>query len=219
LGALRGSLTFSRFFVVGDVPDDVAGATLKRIRANAFQPLLPDEDASERHGWATAEDPFDTELDHEKVFFNEYVVLGLRIDRWVIPGPLLKASLRDAEEKALAKRGTEHLGRAAKSELKAMVVKKLRRQLVPVTKNVDLVWNLRTHVALFFNHAKKSHELVQELFEKTFRLRLWLESPGTLADRRGLDAGAEKVFAALVPTSLASEARSLRASTGKELAS
>ena len=39
LGALRGSLTFSRFYVTGDIPDDVPGTTLKRIRANAFQPL------------------------------------------------------------------------------------------------------------------------------------------------------------------------------------
>ena len=218
MGALRGSLTFSRFFVVGDVPDDVAGTSLKRIRTNTFQPLLADDEETQRHGWATAEDPFDLELDHEKVFFNEYVVLALRIDRWVIPGPLLKASLREAEEKALAKRGAEQLGRAAKSELKAMVVKKLRRQLVPVTRNVDLVWNLRTHVALFFSHSKKAHELVQELFEKTFRLRLWLESPGTLADRRGLDAATEKVFAELVPTSLAGDPTRARTSSSTELA-
>ena len=218
MGALRGSLTFSRFFVLGDVPNDVPGTTLKRIRANAFQPLIADEDEPQRHGWASLEDPFDTELDHEKVFFNEYVCLGLRVDRWVIPGPLLKASLRDAEEKALAKRGAERLGRAAKTELKAMVVKKLRKQLVPVTKNIDLVWNLRTNVALFFSHSKKTHELVQELFEKTFRLRLWLESPGTAADRRGLDAHAEKVFAGLAPTSLAGDGAA-HAGAEKELAS
>jgi len=206
LGALRGSLTFSRFFVVGDVPDDVPGTSLKRIRAQAFQPLVAEEDAPEHHGWASAEDPFDTDLDHEKIFFNEYVTLALRIDRWVIPGPLLKASIREAEQKALAKRGTEKLGRQAKAELKDMVVKKLRKQLVPVTKSIDLVWNLKTNVALFFSHAKKSHELVQELFEKTFRLRLWLESPGTAADRTGLDDAGLAAFEALVPTTLAGEA-------------
>jgi hypothetical protein len=212
LGALRGNLTFSRFFVVGDVPDDVPGTTLKRIRAQVFQPLVADEDAPEHHGWTSAEDPFDTELDHEKIFFNEYVTLALRIDRWVIPGPLLKASLREAEQKALAKRGTEKLGRQAKAELKDMVVKKLRKQLVPVTKSIDLVWHLKTNVALFFSHSKKSHELVQELFEKTFRLRLWLESPGTAADRTGLDEDGLRAFEGLVPTSLAGEAAKAHAS-------
>ena len=35
MGALRGSLTYARFFVTGEVPADLAGATQKRIRAAA----------------------------------------------------------------------------------------------------------------------------------------------------------------------------------------
>ncbi len=205
MSALRGSLTFSRFFVMGEVPDDVAGTNMKRIRAQAFQPLDPDEDLLQRHGWAAADDPFDTDLGHEKIFFNEYVTLALRLDRWAIPGPLLKAHLREAEQKVLEKKGIEKLGRKAKLDLKDMVTKKLRRQLVPVTKSVDLVWNLNTNVALFFSHAQKMHELVQELFEKTFRLQLLVESPGTLADRQGLTASESHRFAELEATTLASD--------------
>lgn len=205
MGALRGSLTFSRFFVVGTVPDDVAGASLKRIRAQSFQPLDPDEDLAQRHGWAAVDDPFDLELDHEKIFFNEYVVLALRVDRWAIPGALLKAHLREAEQKLLEKKGLERLGRKAKLDLKDMVTKKLRRQLVPATKSIDLVWNLNTGVALFFSHSKKFHELVQELFEKTFRLQLLVESPGTAADRTGLAPDQQRTYSELEPTSLGSE--------------
>lgn len=209
LGALRGSLTFSRFFVIGDVPDDglvsgkEAGFALKRIRANACQELDPEEDVSEKHGWANVIDPFDTDLDHEKVFYNEYTVLSMRVDRWVVPGPLLKAHLREAEEKLLERKGLEKLGRKAKSDLKSMVLKKLRKQLVPVTRSADLVWHVKDGVVLFFSHAKKSHELVQELFEKTFKLQLLLESPGTALHRRGMTAAEELLFANLEPTVLA----------------
>lgn len=176
---------------------------MKRIRAQAFAPLDPDEDVVERHGWAVTEDPFDTELDHEKVFFNEYLVLSMRVDRWAIPGPLLKAHLREAEQKLLEKKSLEKLGRKAKADLKTMVVKKLRHRLVPVTRSFDLVWNLNTSVALFFSHGKRPHELVQELFEKTFRLQLLVESPGTAANRRGFSADDERAFFGLEPTSLA----------------
>jgi len=203
LGALRGSLTYARFFVTGEVPGDLAGASLKRLRAAASQPLVPDEDVSERHGWCSIEDPMDTDLDHEKIFFNEYVCLGLRIDRWVVPKPLLNAHLRDAEAAILEKKGLERLGRKARADLKLFVLKKLRRQMVPVTKSVDLVWNVNTGVARFFSQSAKIHLLVQELFEKTFRLKLVPESPGTAAERRGLDARAEKLWEALEPTSLA----------------
>ncbi len=202
MGALRGSLTYSRFFVVGDLPADLAGTTMKRIRASACQPLNPDEDVTERHGWCSIEDPMDTDLDHEKVFFNEYVCLGLRIDRWVVPKPLLLAHLRDAEDALLEKKGLERLGRKARADLKLFVLKRLRRQLMPSTRSIDLVWNVQSGVARFFSQAAKMHLLAQELFEKTFRLKLVPESPGTAAERRGLDARAQKIWDALEPTTL-----------------
>ncbi|MFT3766842.1 MAG: hypothetical protein QM820_15195 [Minicystis sp.] len=206
MSALRGSLTYSRFFVAGDLPADLPGTSMKRIRASASQPLNPDEDVSERHGWCSIEDPMDTDLDHEKVFFNEYLCLGLRIDRWVVPKPLLNAHLREAEETLLQKKGLERLGRKAKADLKLFVLKRLRRQLMPSTKSVDFVWNVQTGVARFFSQSARIHLLVQELFEKTFRLRLVPESPGTAAERRGLDARQQKFWEQLNPTSLATGA-------------
>ncbi|WP_437504823.1 hypothetical protein [Sorangium sp. So ce1099] len=203
LGALRGKLTFSRFFVLGAPPDNLAGTSMRRIRAAASQPLVPEEDESERHGWCSIEDPMDVDLDHEKVFFNEYVCLGLRVDRWVVPKPLLQAHLRDAEAALLERKGLERLGKKARADLKLFVLKKLRRQLIPVTKSTDLVWNTGTGMARFFSQSPRVHLLVQDLFEKTFRLKLVPESPGTAAERRQLDARAEKLWEALEPTSLA----------------
>ncbi len=202
MGVLRGSLTYSRFFVAGDVPDDIAGASLKRIRSNAFRDLVPEEDDASRHGWCSIQDPMDVDLDHEKVFWNEYLSLGMRIDTWVIPKPLLTAHLRTAEAAMLERKGMERIGKKAKAELKLMVLRKLRRQLVPSTKSVDLVWNTRTHVACFFSQSARIHLLVQELFEKTFGLRLVPESPGTAAERWGFDARLEKLWDNLEPTIL-----------------
>ncbi len=205
MSALRGTLTYSRFFVVGDLPADLAGASMKRVRASASQPLNPDEDVSERHGWCAIEDPMITDLDHNGVFFNEYVCLGLRIDRWVIPKPMLNAHLRDAEQAILEKKGLEKLGRKAKADLKLFVLKRLRRQLMPSVKSVDFVWNVQTGVARFFSQSERIHLLVQELFEKSFRLKLVPESPGTLAERCGLDARQDKIWEQLEPFSLARE--------------
>jgi recombination associated protein RdgC len=203
LGAFRGNLTFARFYVTGDIPDDVPGTTLRRIRANAFQPLSPDEDKSEGVGWANIEDPVDTDLGHEKVFYNEYVCLGLRLDRWVVPGPLLKSHLRDAEQALLEKRGLEKLGRQAKTDLKTMVVRKLRRQLVPSLKSYDMVWNLNSHVVHFHSQSERITTLFDDLFKKTFKLDLVPESPGTAAERIGLDAKQATSLAGLEPTTLA----------------
>ena len=203
LGAIRGPLTYSRFFVAGEIPDDIAGATLKKMRANTFRDLDPQEDENSRHGWASVQDPMDVDLDHEKVFFNEYLCLSMRIDTWVVPKPLLTAHLRTAEAQLLEKKGLERIGKKARAELKLAVLRKLRRQLVPSTKSIDLVWNTRTHVARFFSQSQRVHLLVQELFEKTFGLRLVPESPGTAAERWGFDERLEKLWDNLEPTVLA----------------
>lgn len=203
LGVLRGSLTYSRFFVAGEIPDDIPGTFLKRIRANTFRDLVPEEDEASRHGWASVQDPIDVDLDHEKISWNEYLVLSLRIDTWVVPKPLLQAHLRNAEAALLEKKGLERLGKKAKAELKLAVLRKLRRQLVPSTKSIDLVWNTRTHVARFFSQSPRIHLLVQELFEKTFGLRLVPESPGTAGERWGFDERLAKLWDNLEPTVLA----------------
>lgn len=203
MGALRGSLTFTRFYVKGEVPDDVPGTTLRRIRANAFQPLVPEDDKNEGSGWANIEDPFDTDLDHEKVFFNEYVCLGLRLDRWVVPGPLLKANLKEAEQALLQKRGLERLGRQAKADLKTMVVRKLRQRLVPSLKSYDVVWNLRTQIVHLYSQSERITTLVDDLFKRTFKLDLVPLSPGTAAESVGLNALETKFLANIEATCVA----------------
>ena len=96
--ALRGSLTYARFFVEGELPDDLHARFLKAIRQRVMKPLAPDEDALERSGWCRIGEPMELDIGHEDVFYNNYVNLGFRTDRWVIPGPLLRTKLREAEQ-------------------------------------------------------------------------------------------------------------------------
>jgi len=203
VGAILGSLTYARFFVEGQTADDLRGSMVNRVRAAALQPLVADEDAEEHHGWCSITDPTSVDLAYEDFSFNEYVCLGLRVDRWLIPKPLLKAHLRDAEAEILKQKNLERLGRKARAELKLFVMRKLRRQVVPVTKTYDLVWDTGEGVCRVFSHSARVHLMLQELFEKTFRLRLVPESPGTAAERRGLGGTLSEAWDALEPTSLA----------------
>lgn len=215
--ALRGSLTYARFFVEGDLPDDFRERFMSSIRLRAMRPLEPDDEDLERSGWAKLGDPLEVELDYEDVFFNEYVNVAFRTDRWVIPGPVLRTHLREAEAAYLQKKGRERLSRREKTDLKLLVSKKLRRHLSPATRAVDLSWSLGDGVVRFFSHATKPAGLMTELFEKTFGLRLIPESPYTLAARIGLDKTAERAWRDLEATCLApSDVRALRLRDAEE---
>ena len=203
MGALRGSMTFTKFFVVGKLADEEIGALVKRVRTQVFKPLDPDEDTLERAGWASVLDPFDLEINAEAISFNEFLTMSFRMDRWVIPGPLLKSHLREAEQKLMERKSLERLGKRATAEVKEAVIKKLRKQLVPAMKSIDFVWDRNANLAFFYSHSKRHRELVQELFDKTFKVQLLIQSPGTLADHVGMSAERAKAFASLEETSLA----------------
>lgn len=202
--ALRGSLTYARFYVEGELAKDVREKFMRAVRLRAMKPLDPDEDASERSGWCQIGEPFETELTHELVFYDNFINLGFRTDRWVIAGPLLRARMREAEAAYLAKKGRERMSKQERAELKEVVSRKLRKQSVPSTRAVDLSWSLDEGVVRFFSQAAKPTASMLELFEKTFGHKLTPEAPYTLATRTGLSKAADKSWDTLEPTFLGS---------------
>jgi len=189
VGALRGSITYSKFHVATELSKGFRDRFIEKMRLRAFRPLDPKEEIDHRAGWCSITDPFDLELTSQKVFFNDYLNVGFRVDRWRIPSPLFKAAFRAAERDWLAKQGLEKLGRAQKKNLEKIVMAQLRKKVVPAMRATDLSWNLNTGVVRFFSKSAKSHELLGELFEKTFELELVPDGAYVTAERRGLPEG------------------------------
>jgi recombination associated protein RdgC len=200
--ALKGSLTYARFFVEGETPKDFRERFMRAIRLRAMQPLEADDDAAERSGWCAIGEPFDVDLHYEGVFYNNFLNLGFRTDRWVIPGSLLRTRVREAESAYLLKRGRERLSRREKAEIKELVARKLRKQFVPSTRAVDLSWSLEDGVVRFFSQSARPTATMLELFTKTFGLKLLPEAPYTLASRQGLTKADEQVWIGLEATQL-----------------
>jgi hypothetical protein len=200
--ALRGSLTYARFFVEGELPDDFRERFMRAVRLRSMKPLQPDDEELERSGWAKIGEPFVVDLSYEDVFWNEYVNLGFRTDRWVIPGPVLRTRVKEAEAAYLEKKGRERLSKKEKTELKLMVAKKLRRHMAPATRAVDVSWAIGEGIVRFFSHAQKPGAAMMELFKKTFGLTLIPESPYTAAARIGLDKEQERAWNDLEMTSV-----------------
>lgn len=204
MAALKGSLTYTRFYVEGKIPASYEDKFFAAIEHEAMRPLVADEDVTERSGWTRIGEPFEIDLDVESVFSDRYINLGFRTDRWRIPAPMLRAKLREAEAAYLDKKGRERIGRKERAELKILVAKKLRKQMTPSTRFVDLSWSLDEKVVRFFSQARVPGAAMEELFQKTFGLKLVRESPYTLAARLGLSSAEEHAWESLDVTSLLS---------------
>ncbi|AKF03117.1 hypothetical protein [Sandaracinus amylolyticus] len=206
MGAFRGSISFTKFHVRGELPADFRDRFVESIRLRAFRDLDPSEEVDSRTGWCSVEHPFDLDLSYEKVFFNDYLNLGLRTDTWRIPGSLFKASFREAERAYCAEHGCEKLSRTQKKNLEALVMAKLRHKVVPAMNVVDLSWGLGEGVVRFFANSPKQHESMIELFEKTFELELVPDGAYVAAEKRGLAERLMEKLPLLEPFTLASTA-------------
>jgi hypothetical protein len=193
-------MTFTTFRVRGDLPEDFKERFVKGIQREIFTPLDPDEEGDESIGWCSIEHPFDLQLDLDRVLFNSYLNLGLRIDKWRIPASLFKAHFVDAERRYLAEIQRDRLTKREKNELKVVVTTSLRRQILPSMKVVDLSWNLDAGILRFWSQTKRMLETLEEIFEETFEMSIVSNSPYTVAQQTGISQDVLATLDRLEPT-------------------
>ncbi|HEX5658627.1 MAG TPA: hypothetical protein VFX59_15595 [Polyangiales bacterium] len=200
--ALSGSLTYARLFVEGDLPNDYRDTYVNTLRLRAMKPLDAEDEAPERSGFCAFGDPYQLELSYELVFYNAFINLGFRTDRWSIPSALLRANVREAEQAYLEKKGRERLNKREKEDIKALVLRQMRKQTTPIVRTVDLSWSIDERVVRFFTHSQRTILTMSDLFTKTFGLKLVPEAPFTLAERFGLTDEQQLAWDAAEPIDL-----------------
>lgn len=177
MGVFSGSISYSKFFVRGDVPKRFQAPFMKAIRLRTFAPLEVDAEEDSSVGFCAPGNALDLDLSQDKVLFNQYVVLGLRIDKWRIPRTLFRAHYDQAEAELRARSGKEKLSKKDKDELKVRIQRRLRKKVLPSMRAFDLLWDVDRKVTLFWNRSPRVKEELMALFEQTFQLRLDEVSP------------------------------------------
>jgi recombination associated protein RdgC len=188
VGAVRGSISYTLYYVQGELPAGFQEEFLQRICEFVFTELTPQSDADTQHGWCVLDRMLDLDFTREKIFRGSYLSLGLRVDRWSLPGALLKARMEAESEKWLADKGRTRLLRSEKDAIRDMVVRELKQQLIPSASMVDMVWNLDEGQVRFWSQTSARLELFEELFESTFGVRLVQANAWSVAMNSGLDA-------------------------------
>lgn len=202
MGVARGALTFTRLFVKGKPPRDLRKRYLEAIRLRKFTPLAPEDEASEAVGWCVIERPFELDFAPDRVFYDRYLQLGFRVDKWKIPGALLRSQVADEEARMLSRAGREKLTRAERDDVKLRVIGRLRKKILPTARAFDVLWDLDAGWVLLFTHASRTTDEFTALFEKTFGLELSADSAYAAAGRARLPPALQKAFERVAPLSL-----------------
>jgi DNA recombination-dependent growth factor C len=186
MGARKGSISYSLFHVDGEPPTDFREAYLDQIREFSFRALTPDSEEDASHGWSVLDDLLSAEFSRDNVFLGEYLCLGMRTDRWSLPGALLRAHVDRRVVEVKAEHSKAKLFRSEKIAIREEVTRQLKRKTLPSAAVVDMVWTLDRKEVRFWSQSSRALELFESLFESTFGLRLVPDNPYIAALNCGL---------------------------------
>jgi recombination associated protein RdgC len=171
MGLLKGSFSFARFGVEGQMPQAFLNFVNNRIKANSFRDS-PKSTEEKRLGWVSITDVLDAEFEKANYALGDYLIFSLRIDRKMIPPKLMAIKVMEEERRFLAQNGKSRINKQATAGIKDKVKLELLTRLDPVPSFYDVCWALGQNTIYFSSLSDKVADDFVDLFKKTFSLNL-----------------------------------------------
>jgi len=171
MGLLKGSLTFSRYRVKGELPAEFRPFFDRQIKKYAFRDLTASAE-EQAFGWTCLENPLDTAFEGGRYCSGDFFYFSLRLDRKSVPPALLRLKCLEEERKSLKDSGRTRLFREQAREIKERVFLHLLTKAHPVPSFYDVCWSVPGGWLLVGSHADRVFEIFEDLFKITFNARL-----------------------------------------------
>ena len=181
MGLLKGSASFVRFSVLGELPENALDFIADRVIAFSFQDI---DDTYDEYsiGWVSVLNMFDSQFQYASYAAGDYITLTMRIDERKVSPAILKKIVQKEEERVRLERQLPKLSRAMKVEIKERVSTDLMRKAIPVPAIFELCWSLTDSTLLFFSTNKKIHTVLEDFFKESFGLLIRQQIPYTTAE-------------------------------------
>jgi len=194
MGLLRGSASFSRYFVNGIPPENYLDEYTNNITRYCFRGFDESSDAERSIGWVSVMNIFDAAFEQRQFHMHPYLSLSFRVDTRSVPGNALKQHCLEAEHKIKIMERLDYIPKERRKELKDFTLNQLIKRAIPRTNTYDMIWNVETSMLIFGSTANRICDEFTELFYKTFDLKLFPVFPYSIAamnlEREGIDTGA-----------------------------
>ena len=176
MGLLKGTASFVRFGVEGDLPENIWDFIADKVAAFAFRDIdeTYDEDSL---GWVSVLNMFDTEFDYASYAAGNYVTLTMRFDERKVSSVIVKKYVQKEEERIKKEKKIPKISRSMRVEIKERIQNELMRKAQPVPAVFDICWNLENSTLIFFSTNKKAQALLEDLFKESFGLNLMQQIP------------------------------------------
>lgn len=176
MGLLKGSFTFSRFHVEGQLPQAFLNFVNSRIKANSYRDV-PKSTEEKRLGWVSITDILDADFEKANYALADYLIFSLRIDRKLISPKLMKIKLMEEERRFLAQSGKNRINKTTAADIKDKVKLELLTRFDAIPSFYDVCWAVGQKTIYFSSLAEKVVDDFADMFKKSFALNLKPFSP------------------------------------------
>jgi DNA recombination-dependent growth factor C len=176
MGFIKGTASYVRFGVEGDLPENIWDFIADKVAAFAFRDI--DETYEEDSlGWVSVLNMFDTEFDYASYAAGDFVTLSMRLDERKVSSVIVKKYVQKEEERIKKEKQIPKISRSMRVEIKERIQNELMRKALPVPSVFDLCWNLENSTLIFFSTNRKAQALLEDLFRESFGLTLMQQIP------------------------------------------
>lgn len=182
MGLVGGSVSFVRFGIEGELPENSWDFIADRVASFSFVDI---DDGYDEYsiGWVSVLNMFDSGFRYGSYGVGDYVVLSMRVDERKVSPSILKKIVAKEEERVKLETQVPKLARSKKIEIKERIQAELIRKSIPAPSVYDLCWNLTDGTVLFFTTNKKAHVLLEDFFKESFGLFLKQQIPYIVAEQ------------------------------------
>ena len=180
MGLLSASTSLTRYKVDGKLEDPILDTIAAGLKKNTISDI-DDNPSEQAAGWASFQDPFNSNFDGSSFMIGTYIVFALRVDKKSVPAKMIQKHYAIASALRLKETGREFLTADEKRMVKDHVINMLNLKM-PSTPNVyDVVWQYESGELWFFSNLKSANEALETLFIKSFGVSLVRSIPYTMA--------------------------------------
>ena len=181
MGLLKGSASFVRFSVEGELPENLLDFIADRVVSFSFRDI---DDTYDEYsiGWVSILNMFDSEFQYASYAAGDDIPLTLRLDERKVSSAILKKFVQKEEERVRVEKELHKLSRSMKVEIKDRIRTELMRKAIPIPTVFELCWSLSDSTLIFFSTNKKAQALLEDYFKETFGLLIKQQIPYITAE-------------------------------------
>jgi DNA recombination-dependent growth factor C len=182
------TVTFTRYRADAGPVENFWGRAVEQVEALKFREGVSGiEDDS--YGWCSVHDPYSDGITTDDISWGDFFLAAIRIEQRKVPAAVLRKYCITEEKRLKEEKDMRRLPARLRKEIRERVRFELMAKAIPVPRIVELLWDISSGQVFLFSCQERSREVAEELFYRTFGLRLQPVIPYTLAEEFAMAEG------------------------------